>query len=151
MNQNTPPLTVNNEIPPEYDRRGANRAASQWIRDALTKQSEKIDDVSKDIHEIHEILSKSIPNKDWEHHHRSHIILEAREEERKKMEAEREQRMEENRLFWVGVKQDIIKWFLRGAAVFILGIFLLGSKAQFKEWVLEATGETTRIENKNEK
>lgn len=149
MNQNnSPPPPSTNEVPPEYDRRGANRAASQWIRDSLTKQSEKIDKVSEEIHNIHEILSKSIPNKDWEHHHRSHIILEAREEERKKMDAEREQRLEENRQLWLGVKQDIIKWFLRAAAVFLLGIILLGSKAQFKEWVLEATGETSQIENK---
>ena len=149
MNQNTTPPTTPPEFPPEYDRRGANRAASQWIRDALTKQSGKIDKVSEDIHNIHEILSKSIPNKDWENHHKSHIILEAREEERKKMDAERDQRIDENRQLWMGVKQDIIKWFLRAAAVFLLGIILLGSKAQFKEWVLEATGETPiQIENK---
>ena len=148
MNQNTTPP----EVPPEYDRRGANRAASQWIRTALSEQSEKIDKVSEDIQIIHEVLSKSIPNKDWENHHRAHIILEAREEERKRTDAERDQRIEENRQLWMGVKQDIFKWVFRAAAVFVLGIFLLGSKAQFKEWVAEASSSASvQIENKNEK
>jgi hypothetical protein len=146
MNQNTNPPQP--EYPPEYDRRGANRAASQWIRDALTKQTEKIDSVSDDVQQIKTILSKTIPDADWDRHHRSHIILESIEEERKRLDEENKKRMEENRQFWSAIKQDIIKWFLRAAAVFIVGIFILGSKAQFKEWVLEASDETVKIENK---
>jgi hypothetical protein len=139
-------------IPPELDRRGANRAASMWVRQALTEQSEKIDKVSKDIHTLHDILSKSIPNADWEKHNKSHIILETREEEYKKNSAENFQRSEENRKFWMGVKRDIVKWAMAGAGLFIVGIFTLGSKAQFKIWSDEAAAEPiVKIEKKNEK
>ncbi len=132
------------EIPPEFDRRGPNRAASQWVRNALNDQSDKIDKIGQDVHKINDILTKAIPNADWEHHHRSHIILEAREEERKLMDTENSRRMEENRQFWLGVKQDIIKWALRAVGLFLIGVFVLGFQAKFKEWVVAALSEDQR-------
>jgi hypothetical protein len=130
------------EVPPEFDRRGPNRAASQWVRNALNDQSDKIDKIGQDMHKINDILTKAIPNADWEHHHRSHIILEAREEERKMMDNENSRRMEENRQFWLGVKQDIVKWVLRAVGIFVVGIFILGFQAKFKEWAVAALSES---------
>jgi hypothetical protein len=130
-----------NEIPPELDRRGANRAASQWVRTALNEQSEKIDKIGDEVHKINEILTKSIPNADWEYHHKSHIIFETREEERKRLDADNQKRIEENRQFWLSVKHDIIKWALRAAGLFLVGVLLLGFQTKFKEAVIAALAD----------
>ena len=133
-----PNIQPQQEFPPEFDRRGSNRAASQWVRNALNEQSDKIDKIGEDVHKINDILTKAIPNGDWENHHRAHIILEAREEERKMIDSENSRRLEENRQFWLGVKQDIVRWALRAVAVFLIGVFVLGFQAKWKEWVLYA-------------
>jgi hypothetical protein len=143
-NASTPP-----EVPPEFDRRGVNRAASQWVRNALTDQSEKIDKIGEDVNKINDILTKAIPNANWDHHHADHMTISAWGEERGRIQADADRRMEENRQFWLGVKQDVIKWVLRATLVFAVGIFVLGFQTKFKEWVVNAIDDNpTVIESK---
>lgn len=137
MNQQVQPP----DIPPEFDRRGANRAASQWIRTALNEHGEKIDGIKNEVHEIKTILEKTIPEADWDGHRKSHQIFVQREEERKQHEAEHKKLQEEQRQFWSGIKQDIIKYSLRAAGIFLIGVFILGGQAKFKEWVKTAIEE----------
>lgn len=136
------------EFPPEFDRRGANRTASQWIRNALNEQGEKIDGIKAEVHEIKGILEKTIPEADWDGHRKSHLIFLQREEEIKRHESEHKKLQEEQRVFWTGIKQDIIKYSLRAAGIFLIGIFILGSQAKFKEWVRLAVAEPASIEVK---
>ena len=146
MNQQVQPQKE--EFPPEFDRRGANRAASQWIRNALHEQGEKIDGIKSEVHEIKGILEKTIPESDWDGHRKSHLIFLQREEELRKHEAEHKKLQEEQRLFWSGIKQDIIKYSLRAAGIFLIGIFILGGQAKFKEWIRLAMAEQPAIEVK---
>jgi hypothetical protein len=142
--QNLPP-----EVPPELDRRGANRAASNWVRVALGEQSEKIDSIAREVHEISNILSKTIPEANWDKHRESHIIYKEWELEKEKQEADRRERELENKKFRESLKRDFIKWGLGAVGLFLLGVFFTGIQTKVRDWAVESlTKEQPRLEIK---
>ena len=106
------------------DRRGENRAASQWVRTALTEQACKMDTLTDKVDLLHDTLTKSMPNGDIKAHHDTHAML-----------ARREESSNERKKFWRSFRDDIMKKGLTAAVVFIAALFALGSQAKFKEWV----------------
>ena len=132
-------------VPDVFDRRGANRAASQWVRNALNEQSAKIDKIADDVQHISNELEKSWkagPERHWEQHQ----LFEEREKERQRLEARAIQEEEKRKAFWEKIKADIISYSLKAAGVFIVGIFILGSQAKFKEWVQWAVADDKKVE-----
>jgi hypothetical protein len=148
MDQNTPP-PASNEVPPEFDRRGANRAASTWVRVSLQQQTEKIDKIAAEVHEISTILSKTIPDANWEKHRESHVTYKEWEIERAKQEAERIEREQENRKFRESLKRDFIKWGMGAVGLFLVGVFFTGIQSKVRDWAIIAlTQEQPRLEIK---
>jgi len=139
--------TKTNDLDP-LDRRGDNRAASQWVRNALSDQTRKIDKLSGQVGELYQTFVKAVPNGDPARHHESHLLIEQREAERKASEEREAKRKEENRKFWDGIKQDIYKNALKAAALFVIGLLVVGSQAKFKELVLVAVGGQAPVEAK---
>ena len=129
-------------VPDIFDRRGDNRAASQWVRKALNEQTDKIDRLSGQVGELYQTFVKAVPDGDPTRHHEAHLLIEQREEERRVAERLQAKLREEKRLFWSGVWQDITKNALKGVAIFIIGLLVLGFQAQFKQMVLWAVGST---------
>jgi len=132
--------TKTNGIDP-LDRR--NNTSVQWVRDALSEQTDKIDRLSGQVGELYQTFVKAVPNGDPARHHESHLLIEQREAERKASEEREEKRKDENRKFWDGIKQDIYINALRAAALFVIGLLVVGSQAKFKELVLVAVGGNT--------
>lgn len=130
-------------IPDIFDRRGDNRAASQWVRKALNEQTEKIDKLSGQVNQLYQTFVKAVPDGDPTRHHESHLLIEQREAERKANEEHEAKRREENRKFWEGIKQDIYKNALKAVGLFLIGVLVMGTQAKFKEWVLWAVGGNT--------
>jgi hypothetical protein len=119
------------QLPDPLDRR--NNTSVQWVRDALTDQSQKIDTLTDKVDALHGTVTKSVPDGDFKAHHDTHAMLDRQKEasnERKK--------------FWRSFRDDILKKGLTAAVVFIAALFALGSQAQFKAWVVAAT-ETTEV------
>lgn len=127
-------------VPDIFDRRGDNRAASQWVRKALNEQTEKIDSLSDQVNQLYQTFVKAVPDGNPTRHHESHLLIEQREAERKANEEREALRREENRKFWEGIKQDIYKNALKGLGLFLIGVLIMGTQAQFKQWVLAAVG-----------
>ena len=132
-------------VPDILDRRGANRAASSWVRNALNEQSAKIDKIADDVHHISTELEKS-----WKHgperHWSEHELFREREKERQRLEAVAVQEEEKRRAFWDKIKADILSYSLKAAGVFIIGIIVLGGQAKFKEWVQWAIADEKKAE-----
>ena len=132
-------------IPDVLDRRGANRAASAWVRNALNEQSEKIDNIAKDVQHISKELEKS-----WkegpEYHWSEHELFREREKERQRLEARAQEREAEREKFWAKIKADVIAYSLKAAGIFIVGIVVLGGQAKFKEWVRWAINDDNKVE-----
>jgi hypothetical protein len=125
-------------VPDILDRRGANRAASAWVRNALNDQSAKIDKIADDVQHIAGQLDKAIPDKEFGKHWQQHQLFDEREKERQRIEARKQAQDEDREKFWSSIKADIISYALKGAGLFIVGVFVLGFQAKFKEWVLDA-------------
>ena len=132
-------------VPDVFDRRGANRAASQWVRNALNEQSAKIDKIADDVHHISTELEKS-----WkagpERHWSEHELFREREKERQRLEAKRIEEEEKRLAFWEKIKADIISYSLKAAGLFVVGLLVLGSQAKFKEWVQWAVADDKKVE-----
>jgi vancomycin resistance protein YoaR len=119
---------MSEELPHEFERRGENRAASQWVRTALTEQANKMDTLTEKVDALHDTMTKATPDGNIKKHHDVHVMLNKREElanERKK--------------FWRTFRDDIMKKGLTAIVVFIAALFALGSQAKFKEWVQAAS------------
>ena len=140
-----PDKTAIEPVPDVLDRRGANRAASAWVRNALNEQSAKIDKIADDVHHISTELEKS-----WKHgperHWSEHELFREREKERQRLEALAAQEEEKRKAFWEKIKADVIAYSLKAAGVFIVGIFILGGQAKFKEWVQWAVADEKKAE-----
>lgn len=117
------------------DRRGDNRAASAWVRTALTEQTDRIEKLTGKVEDLHKTFVKAIPGGNIDAHNESHIVLEQREIFRVKRDKEREEAEAARRKFWRGVKEDALKNALKAVAIFFIGVLVLGSQAKFKEWV----------------
>ena len=136
-------------VPDVLDRRGANRAASAWVRNALNEQSAKIDKIADDVQHIAGQLDKAIPDKEFGRHWEQHQLFDEREKERQRIEARQLAQEEEREKFWAKIKADVIAYALKGAGLFLVGIFVLGTQAKFKEWVLWAiSSQPTQAEVK---
>ena len=133
------------ENPPDpFDRRD-NRASTQWVRDAFAEQSNKIDKIADDVSNISKNLDRSwqdTPNKHWDEHE----LFRERELERQRLEAARIQKEEERRAFWDKIKADILSYALKAVGLFVIGVFVLGSQAKFKEWVQWAVADEKKLE-----
>ena len=114
-------------LPSELDRRGENRAASLWVRTALTEQSNKIDKLSEKVDVLHETLIKSMPDGNIKEHHDIHQIL-----------SKREDVIEARKKFWRGFWDDILKKALTAAIIVMAGVFALGSQLKLKELIFDA-------------
>jgi hypothetical protein len=132
-------------VPDVLDRRGANRAASAWVRNALNEQSAKIDRIADDVHHISTELEKS-----WkagpERHWSEHELFREREKERQRLEAVATQEEEKRKAFWDRIKADVISYSLKAVGIFIVGIVVLGTQAKFKEWVQWAVADEKKAE-----
>ena len=133
------------ENPPDpFDRRD-NRASTQWVRDAFSEQSEKIDKIADDVNNISRNLDRSwqgSPTKHWDEHE----LFRERELERQRLDAARIQKEEERRAFWDKIKADILSYALKAAGLFVIGILVLGSQAKFKEIVHWAIADDKKLE-----
>lgn len=135
--------------PPEvqsdpFDRRD-NRVTTQWVRDAFSDQSGKIDKIVEEVGNISKNLDRSwqgTPAQHWD----EHDLFREREAERQRLEAVRIQREEERRVFWSKIKSDILSYALKAAGIFVIGILVLGSQAKFKEWVSAAVADEKKVE-----
>lgn len=132
--------------PDPFDRRAANREATHWVRSALNEQSEKIDQIAKDVHQISAALQRSWQDGDPENHWKEHELFKERELERQRLEAKRQEKEEERRAFWEKIKADIIAYSLKAAGLFAIGIIVLGSQAKFKEMVQWAVADAPKQE-----
>ena len=130
------------------DRRGDNRAASQWVRNALTEQTGKIDKLSDKVDSLHGTFVKALPDGNVEAHYEAHITLEQREVDRVKREKERAIKDAERKKFWTGIKEDAMKNALKAAGLFVIGLLVVGSQAKFKELVMVAVGSPPAVEVK---
>jgi len=122
---------MSEELPHEFERRGENRAASQWVRTALTEQANKMDKLTEKVDALHDTMTKATPNGNIKRHHYVNVMLNKREElanERKK--------------FWRTFRDDIMKKGLTAIVVFIAALFALGSQAKLKEWIQSASVTT---------
>ena len=122
---------MSDELPKEFERRGDNREASNWVRTALTEQANKMDTLTEKVDALHDTMTKATPDGNIKKHHDVHVMLNKREElanERKK--------------FWRTFRDDIMKKGLTAIVVFIAALFALGSQAKFKEWVQVANSTT---------
>ena len=108
------------------DRRGENRAASQWVRTALTEQACKMDTLTDKVDLLHDTLTKSMPNGDIKVHHDTHAMLARREEVSK-----------ERKKFWRGFWDDIMKKGLTAAVVGLFFVFVAGGHTKVKELILD--------------
>jgi len=129
------------QLPDPLDRR--NNAGVQWVRDALTDQSQKIDTLSEKVDTLHSAFVKALPEGNVEAHHKAHVILERREVERIQREKDRAEKEILDKKFWRGVKEDAMKNALRATALFVIGLLIVGSQAKFKELVMVAVGGNT--------
>jgi hypothetical protein len=129
------------QLPDPLDRR--NNTGVQWVRDALTEQSGKIDTLADKVDTLHSTFIKALPEGNVEAHHKAHIILEQREIDRVKRDKERDAKAAESKKFWTGIKEDAMKNALRAAALFVIGLLIVGSQAKFKELVMVAVGGNT--------
>ena len=124
-----------------FDRRQAANTSVQWVRDAFKEQSLKIDKVAEDVEKLSDGLEKSwrkvSPDEHWEHH----LLFEEREKERQRLEAARLEKEAERKRFWEKIKEDILSYSLKAAGLFLIGVIVLGTQAQFKEWVKWAVTE----------
>jgi hypothetical protein len=138
-------MTTPDENPSDpFDRRD-NRTSTQWVRDAFAVQSEKIDKIADDVSNISKNLERSwqdTPNKHWDEHE----LFRERELERQRLEASRTQKEEERRAFWDKIKADILSYALKAVGLFVIGVFVLGSQAKFKEWVHWAIADEKKLE-----
>ena len=123
------------DVPAELDRRGVNRAASNWVRTALQEQSEKIDRLAVEIQSLQRTLEKAIPNQEWDVHREAHLTYKEWEAERDKQLHEKEQRDAERRKSLNNLKYDAIKWVAGGLIVSLSGVFLLGAETKFRTWL----------------
>ncbi len=130
------------------DRRGDNRAASQWVRNALTEQTGKIDMLSEKVDELHGTFIKALPNGNIQGHHDAHVVIDQREIDRVKREKERAVKDAESKKFWTGIKEDAMKNALKAAGLFVIGLLVVGSQAKFKELVMVAVGSPPAVEVK---
>jgi hypothetical protein len=110
------------QLPDPLDRR--NNTGVQWVRDALTDQSQKIDTLTDKVDALHGTMTKSVPDGDFKTHHDTHAML-----------ARQKEASDERKKFWRSFRDDIMKKGLTAAVVFIAALFALGSQAKFKEWV----------------
>ena len=133
------------EVPTDpFDRRD-NRVSTQWVRDAFSDQSGKIDKIAEDVSNISKNLDKSwqdTPTKHWDEHE----LFREREVERQRLEAARIERDKERDKFWQKIKSDVIAYSLKAAGLFLVGIIVLGSQAKFKEWVSAAVADEKKVE-----
>lgn len=129
-----------------FDRRAGNRETTKWVRDALNEQSEKIDQIAKDVHGINTALQRSWQDADPVNHWKEHELFKERELERQRLEAKRIEEEEKRRAFWEKIKTDIFSYALKAVGLFIVGIFILGGQAKFKEWVQLAVADNTKQE-----
>ena len=136
------------EVPPDLDRRGANRAASNWVRTALQDQSEKIDGIATEVHNIRSILDKAIPNANWDEHREDHVTHREWEIERDVQEQERKQRDAEHRKMINGLKYEFLKWAGGGLCVAIVGLLLLGAETRLRNWIGSAPTTPPSLEVK---
>lgn len=130
--------------PDPFDRRD-NRVSTQWVRDAFAEQSNKIDKIADDVSNISRNLDRSwqgSPNKHWDEHE----LFRERELERQRLEAARIQKEEERRAFWDKIKADILSYALKAVGLFVIGVFVVGSQAKFKEWVQWAIADEKKLE-----
>ncbi len=139
-------LSEESETLAPFDRRGENRAASQWVRTALTEQAEKIDQIAKDVQGISAQLQRSWQQGKPETHWDEHELFKEREAERQRLEAKRLEKEAEYQKFWAKIKADIISYALKAAGLFIVGVIVLGSQAKFKEWVQLAIADAPKQE-----
>ena len=146
---NTPPARppVEAETLDPFDRRSGNREATKWVRDALNEQSEKIDQIAKDVHGISTALQRSWQDGDPVNHWKEHELFKERELERQRLEAKRMEEEAKRREFWEKIKADIFSYALKAIGLFIVGIFILGGQAKFKEWVQLAVTDNTKQES----
>ena len=133
------------EVPSDpFDRRD-NRVSTQWVRDAFTDQSGKIDKIADDVSNIAKNLDRSwegSPAQHWDEHE----LFREREVERQRLEATRIQKEEERRAFWDKIKADVLSYALKAAGIFVIGIFVLGSQAKLKEWVSATVADEKKVE-----
>ena len=130
------------------DRRGDNRASSQWVRNALTEQTGKIDMLSDKVDTLHGTFVKALPGGDIKGHHDAHVVIDQREVDRVKREKERAIKDAERKKFWTGIKEDAMKNALKAAGLFVIGLLVVGSQAKFKELVMVAVGSPPAVEVK---
>jgi len=131
------------QLPDPLDRR--NNTGVQWVRDALTDQSQKIDTLADKVDTLHSTFVKAMPGGNVEAHYESHVTLDRREEERLEREKERAEQEALDKKFWRGVKEETAKYALKAVALFIIGLLVVGSQAKFKEWVIAATATTAEV------
>ena len=110
------------QLPDPLDRR--NNTGVQWVRDALTDHSQKIDTLTDKVDALHGTMTNSVPDGDFKTHHDTHAML-----------ARQKEASDERKKFWRSFRDDIMKKGLTAAVVFIAALFALGSQAKFKEWV----------------
>ena len=126
-----------------FDRRQVGNTSVQWVRDAFKSQTDKIDNLAEKVETLHGAFVKALPDGNVDAHHESHVILERREVERIQREKERDAKAAESKKFWTGVKEDAMKNALKAAALFVIGLLIVGSQAKFKELVMVAVGGNT--------
>jgi hypothetical protein len=131
------------QLPDPFDRRQGNNTSTQWVRDAFSNQTEKIDLLTEKVDKLHGTFVKSMPEGNVEAHHKAHVTLEQREIDRVKRDKERDAKAAESKKFWTGIKEDAMKNALRAAALFVIGLLIVGSQAKFKELVMVAVGGNT--------
>ena len=131
------------QLPDPLDRR--NNTGVQWVRDALTEQSGKIDTLADKVDTLHNTFVKAMPGGNVDAHHESHVTLDRREEERLEREKERNEQEVLNKKFWRSVKEETAKYALKAMALFVIGLLVVGSQAKFKEWVVAATTSTVEV------
>ena len=144
----TPPVRppVGAETLDPFDRRAGNREATKWVRDALNEQSEKIDDIAKDVRGINAALQRSWQDGDPANHWKEHELFKERELERQRLEAKRIEEEAKRREFWEKIKADVLSYALKAVGLFAIGVVVLGSQAKFKEWVQWAVADNTKQE-----
>ena len=136
------------EVPTDpFDRRD-NRVSTQWVRDAFTGQSEKIDLLAEKVDTLHGTFIKALPNGNIQGHHDAHVVIDQREIDRVKREKERAIKDAESKKFWTGIKEDAMKNALKAAGLFVIGLLVVGSQAKFKELVMVAVGSPPAVEVK---
>ena len=129
-----------------FDRRAGNRETTKWVRDALNEQSEKIDQIAKDVHGISAALQRSWQDGDPVNHWKEHELFKEREMERQRLEAKRLEEEAKRREFWEKIKADVTSYALKAVGLFVIGIFILGGQAKFKEWVQWAVADEKKVE-----